>query len=301
MERVVRINCEGQSLLGILCTPPSGSAEGRPAVLIVVGGPQYRVGAHRQFVKLARGLAEQGYASLRFDVRGMGDSGGDMRSFEALAADIGAAVQTLLIESPTSRSVVLFGLCDGASAAMLYLAQTKPAPITGLCALNPWVRSPAGLAKAQLQHHYRQRLLSLDFWKRVFAGRVGLASVREFAGKLLLAWQRRSSEASHQALPYSERMALGCIALPGHQIAVMLSGQDMTAQEFSMVAKASPRWSQALSPATVVVQQFAGADHTFSDTGSMSALLAATTAWLSSLGGQATQSRPTDPLVASLA
>jgi alpha/beta superfamily hydrolase len=48
-------------------------------VLVIVGGPQYRAGSHRQFTLLARSLAEQGFAVLRFDYRGMGDSTGAMR------------------------------------------------------------------------------------------------------------------------------------------------------------------------------------------------------------------------------
>ena len=53
-------------------------------VLVIVGGPQYRVGSHRQYVQLSRHLAEQGIASMRFDVRGMGDSPGVQRSFEEI-------------------------------------------------------------------------------------------------------------------------------------------------------------------------------------------------------------------------
>jgi len=46
-------------------------------VLIVVGGPQYRVGSHRQFVMLARFLADHGVPCMRFDYRGMGDVSGE--------------------------------------------------------------------------------------------------------------------------------------------------------------------------------------------------------------------------------
>ncbi|KAB8057318.1 hydrolase 1, exosortase A system-associated, partial [Janthinobacterium violaceinigrum] len=58
-------------LVGILSLP---AAPGPRGVLIVTGGPQYRVGSHRQFVLLARALAAQGVPVLRFDLRGMGDS-----------------------------------------------------------------------------------------------------------------------------------------------------------------------------------------------------------------------------------
>jgi len=60
-------------------------------VLIIVGGPQYRVGSHRQFVLLARHLAAQGIPVMRFDVRGMGDSKGKPRNFGQLDDDLRAA------------------------------------------------------------------------------------------------------------------------------------------------------------------------------------------------------------------
>jgi len=46
------------------------------------------VGSHRQFVQLARRLAKQGYPTLRFDYRGMGDSEGVYRSFENVGPDL---------------------------------------------------------------------------------------------------------------------------------------------------------------------------------------------------------------------
>jgi len=83
-------------------------------VLIVVGGPQYRVGSHRQFVLTARRLAADGYTTLRFDATGMGDALGEPRSFEQLDDDLGSAIDALLASTPALRRVVLLGLCDGA-------------------------------------------------------------------------------------------------------------------------------------------------------------------------------------------
>ena len=81
-EDAVVFQCEGASLVGILHVPEREPA--RIGVLVIVGGPQYRVGSHRQFVLMARSLAQSGYAVLRFDYRGMGDSDGEMRTFESV-------------------------------------------------------------------------------------------------------------------------------------------------------------------------------------------------------------------------
>jgi len=75
-EIPVTFGCEDISLVGVLHAPEAAPSLG---FVFVVGGPQYRVGSHRQFVLLARDLASHGAAVLRFDCRGMGDSGGFFR------------------------------------------------------------------------------------------------------------------------------------------------------------------------------------------------------------------------------
>ena len=67
-------DCQGESLIGILHQPVNAASIG---ILIVVGGPQYRVGSHRQFLLLARSLSANDIPVLRFDYRAMGDSGGN--------------------------------------------------------------------------------------------------------------------------------------------------------------------------------------------------------------------------------
>ncbi|HBZ05431.1 MAG TPA: hydrolase 1, exosortase A system-associated, partial [Massilia sp.] len=49
--------CRGAWLYGIVSLPAAPHPRG---VLIVVGGPQYRAGSHRQFTLLARDLAAAG-------------------------------------------------------------------------------------------------------------------------------------------------------------------------------------------------------------------------------------------------
>ena len=84
--------CAGETLVGVLARP---AVAARTGVVVIVGGPQYRVGSHRQFVLLSRALAGAGCAVLRFDYRGMGDSSGAQRSFDSVSADIAAAMDHL--------------------------------------------------------------------------------------------------------------------------------------------------------------------------------------------------------------
>ena len=84
-EEIALFGCKGDTLVGILAKPETPAKTG---IVVIVGGPQYRAGSHRQFVLLSRSLAAAGYAVLRFDYRGMGDSEGQQRNFEAVSADI---------------------------------------------------------------------------------------------------------------------------------------------------------------------------------------------------------------------
>ena len=71
-ENAIRFDCNGAPLVGILHKPERRTKRG--ILIAVAGGPQYRVGGHRQLVLWARRMAAEGYAVFRFDYRGWGDS-----------------------------------------------------------------------------------------------------------------------------------------------------------------------------------------------------------------------------------
>ena len=134
--RALRFNCNGSGLVGIVEVPERPLPRG---VLVVTGGPQYRVGSHRQFTMLARSLSQRGLPVMRFDRRGMGDSEGEPRGFERIDDDIRAAMKEFFMQMPELREVVIWGLCDAAAAAALYVATDER--VCGLVLFNPWVRT----------------------------------------------------------------------------------------------------------------------------------------------------------------
>ena len=263
-ERALVFECGGERLYGILGLPTQAAACTR-GVLVVVGGPQYRAGSHRQFTLLARDLAREGVATLRFDYRGMGDSEGTARGFEEVGDDLRAAINAFMAALPGMRQVVLWGLCDAASAIGMYAARDPR--VAGVVLLNPWVRTEDGLARATLRHYYGARLRDPAFWRQLLRG--GLDWRRSLAS--LLALLRKASGApapatndgagASAALP--ERMRAGLQAFRG-QVLLVIAGQDLTAREFCDLADADAAWRGMLAPPRVTRRQIDAADHTFS-------------------------------------
>lgn len=74
-EHFVQFRVEGQAVYGMMHLPEG--KEKFPAVALCHGFTGNRIEAHRLFVKMARMLAANGIAALRFDFRGSGESEGD--------------------------------------------------------------------------------------------------------------------------------------------------------------------------------------------------------------------------------
>jgi exosortase A-associated hydrolase 1 len=257
-ERALAFRCGADTLVGIASVPAAPAARG---VLIIVGGPQYRVGSHRQFALLARHLAAHGIAALRFDYRGMGDSDGEERDFERVADDIRAALDAFLTAVPSLTDIVLWGLCDGASAAAMYAPHD--ARVGGLVLLNPWVRTDDGVARTQLKHHYRDRLRDPAFWRKVARGQFDYAgSLKSMLGLVRTALAPRPVAADAPA-PLPERMRQGLHAFRGRTLLV-IGGADLTGREFCDVAGSTPAWKRLVDTPRVTWRRLEDADHTFS-------------------------------------
>lgn len=253
LETAHVFTCGSESLVGILSQPVgTGSDTG---ILIIVGGPQYRIGSHRQFASLARALAAAGHAVLRFDCRGMGDSTGKAPGFDAIDADIGAAIDLLQAANPGLRRVVLWGLCDGASAALLYAWRQRDARIAGAVLANPWLHSEQAEAHAIVHSYYRQRLLDGGFWRKLLGGETNLWHK---LGELLAYWRgsRRQARADHASLMSD---VLDELAFP---MLFLLCRRDATAQAF--LAHLQLVDSKLMEKPHVRKVDFDQADHTFS-------------------------------------
>lgn len=255
-ETPVVFCCGSDELIGIIHRPEKKVAC-TTGVLIVVGGPQYRGGSHRQFVKLARDLSGVGIPAMRFDYRGMGDSTGKQISFEETEPDIKAAIETFIVHCFGIKQIVLWGLCDAASACLMYSMTDER--IKGMVLANPWVRTESGIAKAHLKHYYTARFFEKEFWLKLLTFDFNYkSSFISIVGQVCQWLIHREKN-----VPFQAKMKSAIRQFQG-KILFIISGNDMTALEFKDLVKASPLWIQKIKSPDVQWVEIEAADHTFS-------------------------------------
>jgi uncharacterized protein len=124
---------DGLTLAATLVEPAQPA--GRAVVLVHGGGVTRHEGGF--FTRLADGLAGAGVASLRFDLRGHGESEGRMAelTLAAVLNDIRVALAQAR-ESTGATSVSLLGASFGGGICAYYAAK-RPAEVERLVLLNP--------------------------------------------------------------------------------------------------------------------------------------------------------------------
>jgi exosortase A-associated hydrolase 1 len=262
MRRLLSFSCEGARLGASL-----DEGVGPTGILMVTGGSQTRVGSHRMYERLADALAAAGYSSFRFDRRGVGDSEGEDPGYRGSVPDIAAAAAAFRAEVQVAR-VIGLGLCDGASALAF---AAGAAQLDGLILVNPWlVEAASGApAPAAVRAHYRQRLLSLEGWKKLLTGSI---SWRKLLGGLMKSANTSSS-------PLAAEVAASLRA-SGVRAELVLASGDATA-----IAAANEVKSRAFKGIVGKAQMLPTDSHTFAREGDADLLLAATLTAVRRLGG----------------
>lgn len=293
-EIPIVFQCLENKLIGIIHQSANNSGLG---VLLVVGGPQYRIGSHRQFVLLARMLSANGIPVMRFDYRGMGDSEGELQSFTSVDNDIAAAIAAFYQVCPKLSGIVIWGLCNAASAALFYAYQDDR--VRGLVLLNPWVYTEQGAATVFLKHYYLQRLLNPDFWRKIFSLKFDFL---ESLDSLLMIFKKSLSKSAvvnnkaiktdsagvelvsvNLSLPIRMRECMRRFKYP---VLLILSGKDLTADEFKDLIASDAEWKALLVDGRVTRYDFIESDHTFSSSVWRDQVADWTLRWLTELNKQ---------------
>ncbi|MFV0624582.1 hydrolase 1, exosortase A system-associated [Sphingomonas sp. ac-8] len=210
MRRLIEVACEGETLAATL-----DAAAGTTGLLIVSGGNELRIGAHRGMALLAQAIAAAGTPVLRYDRRGIGDSTGTNRGYAAGAADLAAAAAAFRAQGVTR--ILGFGNCDAATTLALF---HHAAGIDRLLLANPWLVESDGNTPpaAAVRARYAERLADPRQWLRLLRGQV---DVRKLAGGL-----RRLAQPTPTGLAERVAAALAASEVPA---TLLLARRDNTA------------------------------------------------------------------------
>ena len=253
MRKLIEFSCGGETLVGTL-----DEAAETTGLLIVSGGNEIRIGAHRGMALLAESVARAGYPVLRFDRRGIGDSTGENGGFNASAEDIAAAA--LAFRETGVERIVAYGNCDAATALAFSHAQ---AGIDALILANPWtVESMDEMPPAAaIRAYYAAKLRDPREWLRAARRGVNIT-------KLAKSLRKASRSISETEANLAARLA-AALAQAQVPVTIMLAKGDNTAIAFADAFK-NPAFDPAR--AKVKIEQ--------RDTGSHSFASAADKAWL---------------------
>jgi len=151
-----------------------------------------RLGPHRMFVELAEKLKCCGIASLRFDMRGCGDSDG-----EPAGGDISADIEDLqnAIRFFSSKyklpKIFLFGISRGARVSISALAEYS-LPVDGVVLLStPFSSSKAAAKKLSNRlKEYLYKFRNPESLKKLLSGKANLKQILKTLGFALSSQKR---------------------------------------------------------------------------------------------------------------
>ena len=164
-----------ERLVGVLHEPDDG-ARGL-GVVFLHGWAGYRGGPHRMLVEAARRLCAAGCHALRFDLRGRGDSEGEVGAtdLDGMIEDARAA-RRFLIDEAGVGSTYWLGICSGGNVALGAASLDKGAD--GLLLWSTPLFAPFKKASQEVRRRgifltgYAKKLFRRETWAKLIRGRI---------------------------------------------------------------------------------------------------------------------------------
>ncbi|NTJ66265.1 alpha/beta fold hydrolase [Agrobacterium rhizogenes] len=195
----------GNRLFGILCEP-QGARTGATALLLTTAYDR-SAGWGRMSVSMARALARDGIASLRFDTANVGDSpplsGAPEQVLYSREQHLDVAEALDLLEKQDLLPAYVVGRCSGGYLA--FQAAVRDARCNGLITVNPYsfhwdesrsVDEALRFAPRSLET-YGRKLMQMETLKRLFGGQIDAKSA---LCNMVTGLGRRAVRASRQLL-----------------------------------------------------------------------------------------------------
>jgi dipeptidyl aminopeptidase/acylaminoacyl peptidase len=168
MEKPVIFKSEGQQVVGMLHLPEKGRGK-VPAVVFLHGFTGNKGEFRRVFVRTARALAEIGVASLRFDFRGSGDSGGEFSAMTP-SGELQDAREALhfLRKQPEvdGKRIAILGMSLGGMIAAHVLGEDRRL-LTGVLwnpVAHPFERYSKSLSPAEKKQLKEMGCIDMNGW-----------------------------------------------------------------------------------------------------------------------------------------
>ncbi|MCC7416395.1 MAG: alpha/beta fold hydrolase [Acidobacteria bacterium] len=283
IEHVVRFGASGE-LFGIFTEPIAAERRARPCLVFINAGLVHRVGPNRLHVKLARRLAARGFASIRFDLSGIGDS---QHRSDGVPADE-AAVQDacrVMLAAETGLGLgpfILVGLCSGAVTA--FRAAVRDPRVVGAVLMNPQGFSADRTWNAEVvartqARSYRRALFRPDSWRRALSGRIDYLRLLGLLRMRLPGRRRGAAVAS-----IGRQLAADFAALDarGVRTIVICSAGDTSVEYMSAILGRGARAD--VDDARLTLKMFPRSDHSLTLRSSQAALFEVLDAWAERFG-----------------
>lgn len=277
---------EAKSLVGILTDPPTAvGGQPKPAVILLNSGIVHRVGPGRLYVKVARALAHRGFAALRFDFSGIGDSGvrQDHLPFEKSAVRETQDAMDWLSATRGITHFILFGGCSGARIALRTAGCDRRVVGSILVNLplaedNESNADPERMFRSAAHRYWSFALFDLKSWRNLLTGRANYRNLIQVLKAQTRSKLTSAKKISHEAIQFREQLRL----LAGRNVHLMFACAQDDPSANDLQEAGGDEMKHFCKQGRMALKVIPRADHTFSSLYDQERLLQVILDWVGS-------------------
>lgn len=229
-EESIHFSRAGNTLYGVMGYPGD---EARAGVVLVHGWSGCRTGPHRILVEASRRLNALGFATLRFDLSGRGESEGDpfAVTLDGMIDDTCAALDELESRLGPQPPIGMLGMCSGGNVA-LGAVTLRPQVRAAAC----WSTYPFQSQRSRAQDVRRTGFFLKDYlakafrretWKKLLGGTIDFRMVL----RVLFGHYRKSQGPGGENPKDSERDIVGALKNFQGRLLFVFGGRDPEAAD----------------------------------------------------------------------